>query len=147
MPRGWWDELSLEQLDGDQWENLCDGCGQCCLVKTWVDGRLKSCAVGCRLLDTSTARCGDYHNRREKIMECIKLVPGNVMETGLLPRTCAYRLRAEGKPLPDWHHLNSGDRGLVHRVGIGIIGRITHTEATVRVRDYARLVFERDAWE
>lgn len=147
MTDNWWDTLALDELDADRWDKLCDGCGQCCLVKTRVDGILRSCAVGCRLLDTNTARCGDYVNRARLVGDCVTLTPGNVLDTGLLPRTCAYRLRAEGKPLPDWHHLNSGDMALVHDLGIGIIGRVEHTEDTVRVRDYARLIFGEDAWE
>ena len=41
-----------------------------------------------------------------------------------LPATCAYRLRAEGKPLPDWHPLVSGDPDTVRTAGISIAGRV-----------------------
>jgi len=142
----WWDTLPLHELSDDQWEALCDGCGQCCLVKAWVGDSLRSCAVACRLFDTDRGGCSDYESRQSRVSDCVRLVPSNVLTTGLLPRTCAYRLRAEGKSLPEWHHLVSGDRGLVHRLGIGVVGRVRETEMTVRVRDYHKHLFGEDAW-
>jgi len=35
-----------------------------------------------------------------------------------LPTTCAYRRRWHERPLPWWHHLNTGDPDLVHRLGL-----------------------------
>ena len=39
-----------------------------------------------------------------------------------LPGTSAYTIRAEGKPLPDWHYLISGDRETVHEAGMSARG-------------------------
>jgi len=39
-----------------------------------------------------------------------------------MPKSCAYRLRAEGKALPDWHYLISGDRNSVHSEGKSVMG-------------------------
>ncbi len=39
-----------------------------------------------------------------------------------LPRTCAYRLLQEGKPLPDWHYLLTGDPESIHRAGASVQG-------------------------
>ena len=44
--------------------------------------------------------------------------------------TCAYRLRAEGKPLPAWHHLLTGGREAMIRAGACVAGRVvSETEA------------------
>ena len=39
-----------------------------------------------------------------------------------LPKTCAYRLLYEHKPLYDWHPLISGDPDTVHRAGVSVQG-------------------------
>ena len=37
-----------------------------------------------------------------------------------LPSSCSYTLIAEGKPLPQWHHLISNDKESVHKVNQSI---------------------------
>ena len=49
--------------------------------------------------------------------ECVRLNPAKLDELDWLPSTCAYRLLRDGRPLPDWHHLVSGDPEAVHRAG------------------------------
>ncbi len=49
--------------------------------------------------------------------ECVRLSIANVREIDWLPTTCAYRLRAAGEPLPEWHYLVCGDTEAVHRAG------------------------------
>ena len=64
----------------------------------------------------------DYRNRRAYVPDCVRLTAANVDSIAWLPRTCAYRLRANGEPLPDWHYLVSGDRDAVHRAGESVRG-------------------------
>lgn len=122
-PRFW--ELPLEALDRQEWEALCDGCGKCCLNKIeFADtGELAFTRVACKLLDGDTCRCSSYENRHQYVPECIVLDPEMLADISWwLPGTCAYRLRAEGKPLHDWHHLISGDPEAVHVAGQSVQG-------------------------
>jgi hypothetical protein len=121
--RHFW-EAPLASLDAGEWEALCDGCGKCCLHKIEDEdsGRIYPTNVACRLLDLKTARCGDYKHRRRHVPDCLTLTKGKLDTIEWLPQTCAYRLRAEDRPLPDWHYLVSGDRDAVHAVGQSIVG-------------------------
>ncbi|WP_186728961.1 YcgN family cysteine cluster protein [Sphingomonas panacisoli] len=114
-----WETKTLAELDRGQWEALCDGCGKCCLHKLEDDttGELYPTNVACKLLDRRTAQCKDYKNRRTYVPDCVRLTNDNVYSTEWLPSTCAYRLRANGEKLPDWHYLVCGDREAVHRAG------------------------------
>ncbi|MDB5680643.1 MAG: hypothetical protein JWO16_448 [Sphingomonas bacterium] len=119
MSDRFWETKTLAELDRGQWEALCDGCGKCCLHKLEDDetGELYPTNVACKLLDRRSAQCKDYKNRRTYVPDCVRLTNDNVATTDWLPSTCAYRLRANGEKLPDWHYLVSGDREAVHRAG------------------------------
>ncbi|MBP6683689.1 MAG: YcgN family cysteine cluster protein [Halioglobus sp.] len=121
----WWQTKALAELDPQQWEALCDGCAKCCLHKLEDedDGEVFYTRVRCRYLDEKSCRCSDYSNRSVLVPNCIRLEPGNVRELDWLPSTCAYRLRARGEPLADWHPLVSGRADSVHRAGVSIRGR------------------------
>jgi uncharacterized cysteine cluster protein YcgN (CxxCxxCC family) len=112
-------ELPLEQLDRAQWEALCDGCGKCCVHKLEDEetGELVPTNVACRLLDRRNGQCRDYRHRHAYVPECVRLTPRTARTLDWLPGTCAYRLRANGEPLPTWHYLISGDRESVHAAG------------------------------
>ena len=109
-----WEDTPLEKLDRAQWEALCDGCGKCCLHKLEDEdtGELFPTNVACKLLDRHAGRCADYRHRHAFVPECIRLTP----------ETCAYVRRAAGKPLPDWHYLNTGDRESIHEAGMSVRG-------------------------
>ena len=117
-------EMPLEDLNRQQWEALCDGCGQCCLHKVEDEdtGKIYFTRVACKLLNLETAQCSDYRNRRAYVPDCIRLTPTLVTQLAWLPETCAYRRRAEGRALPAWHYLLNGDREAVHREGASIVG-------------------------
>lgn len=119
MTDRFWENLPLEKLDRAQWEALCDGCGKCCLHKLEDEetGELIATNVACKLLDRRMGRCTDYRHRHAYVSECVRLSMRNVASIEWLPSTCAYRLRAAGKPLPEWHYLVCGDPEAVHRAG------------------------------
>jgi uncharacterized cysteine cluster protein YcgN (CxxCxxCC family) len=52
----------------------------------------------------------------------VRLDAENVGALGWLPRTCAYRLIAEGKSLAWWHPLVSGTPDTVFAAGISMRG-------------------------
>ncbi len=109
-----------------EWESLCDGCGKCCLHKLQFEdtGELCYTNVACRLLDLDTCRCSKYQQRERFVPDCVRLEPGNIAELTWMPSTCAYRLLAEGKDLPHWHPLVTGDPNSVHDAGISVLGRV-----------------------
>lgn len=112
-------------MTADQWESLCDGCGWCCMEKL-QDARSGAVAytnVACRLFDIALCRCRRYLDRRKHVRSCQRLTVETVRAFDWLPETCAYRLVAAGRDLPSWHHLVSGDRDLVHRIGVSVRGR------------------------
>jgi uncharacterized cysteine cluster protein YcgN (CxxCxxCC family) len=117
-------EAPIKSLDRQEWEALCDGCGKCCLHKLEDDqtGELHATNVACRLLDRTSCRCSNYKLRRVFVPDCVRLDAANLGKIDWLPSTCAYRLRAEDKPLHEWHYLISGDRETVHEAGISVRG-------------------------
>ncbi len=108
-----------------EWESLCDGCAKCCLHKLEdIDtGEISQTNVACRLLDIGACQCSNYPQRAKLVPDCVVLTPENVGTLSWMPKTCAYRLLAEGKELYDWHPLVSGDPDSVHRAGISVRGR------------------------
>lgn len=122
--RAFWRTKTLHEMTPEEWESLCDGCGQCCLHKIAQPGApaLKT-NVACRLLDSESCRCRNYPRRKRLVRDCVVLTPDNVADLGWLPDTCAYRLVAAGEDLPEWHPLISGDPDSVHRAGISVRGR------------------------
>ena len=112
-------EKPLAALDRGEWEALCDGCGRCCMhtLEDEESGELYPTNVACKLLDRRQGRCSDYAHRKQRVADCVVLKRDQLGAMDWLPDTCAYKLRAAGKPLPDWHYLVSGSRETVHEAG------------------------------
>jgi uncharacterized cysteine cluster protein YcgN (CxxCxxCC family) len=121
-----WERHALAELNAGEWEALCDGCGRCCLHKLEYEdtGEIAYTRVACKLLDLSTARCGDYRRRRQKVPDCVQLTPENIGSINWLPATCAYRRLHEGRGLPRWHPLLTGDPASVQKAKISVLGRV-----------------------
>jgi len=120
-----WRHKPLGEMTPEEWESLCDGCAKCCLhrLEDEETREIYFTNVHCRLLDTRTCRCGDYPNRSRRVEDCLTITLKELEDPYWLPATCAYRLLAEGKPLPEWHPLVSGDPQSVFRSGNSIGGR------------------------
>ncbi len=125
-----WMRKSLEKMTPAEWEALCDGCARCCLLKLEDEDTREVYYTGvvCRLLDIDTCRCKDYDHRMQEVPTCVVLSPERVRSLTWLPKTCAYRLLAEGKNLPGWHPLVSGNPQTVHWAGISVRDRTLSEE-------------------
>ncbi|MSP67140.1 MAG: YcgN family cysteine cluster protein [Alphaproteobacteria bacterium] len=133
-----WRQKTLAQMTDAEWESLCDGCGKCCLNKIEVitTGKFLYTSVACRLLDQQACRCTDYANRTKRVKGCVALTPRNVGRLKWMPSTCAYRLIHEGKDLPEWHPLVSGDPESVHEAGISVRGKVVSETEVDEIADF-----------
>ena len=136
--------LPLDALTREEWEALCDGCGKCCLIKLEDEdtGEVAYTDIACRLFDPATCRCGNYPLRRQLVPGCVVLDPDTLPEIAhWMPATCAYRLRHEGRALPRWHPLLTGDPSSTIAAGHSMQGR-TVPEYEVDEDDYEDHVIE-----
>ena len=122
-----WEKKPLWAFSTEEWEAVCDGCAKCCLVKLEDEAAPSTVYftdVACRLLDLETCRCTDYADRTTRVPGCAALSPARLDLLDLMPPSCAYRRLAEGRGLPDWHHLESGNRETIHQTGRSVRGRV-----------------------
>ena len=133
-----WRSKPMAAMNRDEWESLCDGCGQCCLHKLQDDETddVYFTNVACRLLDKQTARCMKYDIRWRFVPGCVVLTPQNVPKFAWLPATCAYRLVSEGKDLPSWHPLVSGDPQSVIAAGVSVAGKVVDEREAGDLEDH-----------
>lgn len=139
-----WETVPLKKMTAPEWEALCDGCGKCCLNKLEFEdtGEVAYTNIACRLFDGTTCQCADYPNRKQFVPECVVLSPKTLAKSAYwMPSTCAYKLLYQGRPLPDWHPLVTGDRNSTHAAGQSVIGR-TVSELTVPEEDWEDHIIE-----
>jgi uncharacterized cysteine cluster protein YcgN (CxxCxxCC family) len=132
-----WRRKRLADLDAEEWESLCDGCGQCCRIKLEDDdtGLIGITDVVCRLLDPVACRCTNYDARASLVPDCLEMRTVVIANLRWLPETCAYRRVAARRDLPAWHHLVCGDRQRVHTEGASVRGKVS-SERAVAAADY-----------
>lgn len=133
-----WETKTLAEMTTEQWESLCDGCGQCCLHKLEDEdtGELAFTSVCCDLIDLDTCRCTRYSERCNLVPECLDLKQHDFAEYNWLPATCAYRLLTDGKPLPEWHPLITGNPESVKQAGASISSYATKESQVDDLEDY-----------
>jgi uncharacterized cysteine cluster protein YcgN (CxxCxxCC family) len=118
-----WQTKQLNEMTTKEWESLCDSCGKCCLVKLEDEatGAVYFTNVVCDLIKLKNCRCSRYKERTMLVPECIDLKQDqHFKDYTWLPKTCAYRLLADSKPLPLWHPLITKDPESVHKAGVSI---------------------------
>lgn len=133
-----WEKKPLSQMNAREWELICDTCGKCCLHKLQEEdtGDLYYTNVACQLLDLASGQCSDYEGRQKIVPDCVKLTCQQLKTIRWLPATCAYRLLAEGQPLPPWHPLETGSQNSVHTSKMSVRGRAISEDDAFSIEDH-----------
>lgn len=136
-----WQTTPLKDWTDEEWEALCDGCGKCCLIRLEDDdtGDIYNTDVHCKMFNSQTCGCSDYVNRQTYVPDCVKLDKENIYSLSWLPKTCAYRLIANNKPLFDWHYLISGSRQTIIDAEMSIKGQ-TVCETKVKAKNLPKRI-------
>lgn len=92
---------ALLNLTSKEWEDLCDGCGRCCVIKLQDEDtdEILYTNVACEFLDSDNCRCTRYSNRAKVKPDCVVLSKHNLDVLEQMPYTCAYRLVHENRTL------------------------------------------------
>lgn len=136
-----WKHKKLSEMNKEEWELLCDGCGKCCLNKLEIKGKIKFTNTHCRFLNCKNCLCKIYAHRFEVVPDCRDIDLAAVREKPRwLPKTCAYWLLDNGYDLPLWHLLISGDAMSVHTSGNSLVGRKVVNES--EVDDYENYIVD-----
>ena len=92
----------LRDYTDEEWENICNRCGKCCLIKLQDEDtdEIYYTDVVCRYMDMETCTCTKYKERCTLVPACLKLTPENLNKIKWMPRSCAYRALLENRPRP-----------------------------------------------
>lgn len=114
MDKQFWKKKKLSDFSEKEWEAVCLRCGKCCLLKEVKNNIIFFSNHICSNFNLKTGRCSCYKQRVGPSCAKVNL---KLLQTQreLLPETCAYRLLFEGKELPAYHPLVSGDSRSVHK--------------------------------
>ena len=118
MSEHFWEHKSLQDFTEEEWESICTNCGKCCLIKLQDEDteEIYYTKVTCRYFDKDTCKCTEYLNRCTLVPACIKLTKDNIGNIPWMPKTCAYRYLYEGKGLPPYHPLITGNKDNKHSI-------------------------------
>jgi uncharacterized cysteine cluster protein YcgN (CxxCxxCC family) len=137
-----WETKNLIDMNENEWESLCDKCGKCCVIKLedFDTQEVHYTNVSCKLLCEKSASCMDYENRKSIVPDCIILSPDNLKDLKWMPETCAYKLLNEGKNLPYWHPLLSGNDKEIVNSGNSVKNRVTN-ENEIKIKNLPDYIF------
>lgn len=147
MTLPFWQTKSLQEMNKQEWESLCDGCAKCCLHKLIDDDshdemsntdlihdgeELHFTNVACQYLHDKKCECTVYTKRTQLVPSCIELSQDNIDQVFYMPSTCAYRRLHEGKDLPSWHPLlNKGKKSKMHQAGMSVRGKVVFDDVVL----------------
>ena len=142
MGNNFWETKNLIDMNENEWESLCDKCGKCCVIKLedFDTQEVHYTNVSCKLLCEKSASCKDYKNRKSIVSDCIILSPDNLKDLKWMPETCAYKLLNEGKNLPYWHPLLSGNDKEIVNSGNSVKNRVTN-ENKIKIKNLPDYIF------
>lgn len=126
----YWESKTLTEMNREEWEGLCDGCGKCCMIKLEDEetSLIHYTSVVCRYLNQAKCTCTVYSTRKKLVPTCVVLQPNELDNLYWMPSTCAYRLLHEGRKLPVWHPLITGNRQAMKNSGNTVTGRVLSEE-------------------
>lgn len=138
MKEPFWKTKPFPQMNKQEWESLCDGCAKCCLIKLENEetDELHYTSIVCDLLDLESCSCTKYQERTRLVPECLKLTTEHLRKLPWMPETCTYRLLSEGKELPSWHPLVSGNCESIHDAGVSVRAYAMHESDVDNLEDH-----------